>query len=61
IKWIHELFCTEYWSTFYGKRNAAQEMERKKKQKFEGERIFFFHTRKIEGGKKQQANQVIKI
>jgi hypothetical protein len=51
----------EYWSTFYGKRNAAQEMERKKKQKFEGEGIFFFHTRKIEGGKKQQANQVNKI
>ncbi|MFE7084292.1 hypothetical protein [Priestia megaterium] len=36
-------------------------MERKKKQKFEGERVFFFHTRKIEGGKKQQANQRIKI
>ncbi|MDH2363958.1 hypothetical protein [Priestia megaterium] len=36
-------------------------MERKKKQKFEGERIFFFHIWKIEGGKKQQANQRIKI
>ncbi|TCN04423.1 hypothetical protein EV581_1211 [Bacillus sp. BK006] len=36
-------------------------MERKKKQKFEGEKIFFLHTRKIEGGKKQQENEVIKI
>jgi len=36
-------------------------MERKKKQKFGGDRIFFFHNRNIEGGKKQQANQRIKI
>lgn len=42
IKWIHEIFCTEYWSTFYGKRNAAQEMERKKSKSLKAKESSFF-------------------
>ncbi|MGG0453833.1 hypothetical protein ABEY82_26080 [Priestia megaterium] len=34
-------------------------MEREKKQKFEGERIFFFHTRKIEAASKPTNQNLI--
>ncbi|MES5266693.1 hypothetical protein [Priestia megaterium] len=36
-------------------------MEREKKQKFEGERIFFFHTRKIEAASKPTNQDLVII